>query len=107
MIDRTNEPAGPQDPGEAVEGAPSPLRAPDGGTGHGSASGHKLRLDQFLKFRGAVSTGGEAKVRIQSGEVSVNGAIETRRGRGLRSGDRVVIDGREFDVENDLFGDGE
>ena len=37
-----------------------------------------IRLDQFLKLADAVQGGGEAKVRIQAGEVSVNGEPETR-----------------------------
>lgn len=53
-----------------------------------------LRLDQFLKWQGLVFTGGEAKQRIQSGEVRVNGFQETQRGRKLKSGDRVEIDGQ-------------
>ena len=32
-----------------------------------------MRLDQFLKWQGWVATGGEAKLRIQAGDVSVNG----------------------------------
>jgi ribosome-associated protein len=51
-------------------------------------------LDQFLKLAEAVSGGGEAKVRVQTGEVQVNGQVETRRGRKLRPGDEVGIDGR-------------
>jgi ribosome-associated protein len=54
-----------------------------------------VKLDQFLKFQGLVGTGGEAKQRIQRGDVTVNGAIETRRGRQLAPGDAVAIDGRE------------
>jgi ribosome-associated protein len=54
-----------------------------------------LKLDQFLKFQGLVGTGGEAKLRIQRGDVRVNGAIETRRGRQLALGDAIQIDGRE------------
>lgn len=57
-----------------------------------------IRLGQFLKLACAVSTGGEAKARIQSGEVRVNGAVELRRGAQLKSGDRVEIDGRTFQV---------
>ncbi|MEY2644123.1 MAG: hypothetical protein RLZZ611_772 [Cyanobacteriota bacterium] len=53
-----------------------------------------LRLDQFLKWQALVSTGGEAKQRIQGGEVRVNGFQETRRGRKLRPGDRVELAGR-------------
>ncbi|MFM7753795.1 MAG: RNA-binding S4 domain-containing protein, partial [Cyanobium sp.] len=50
----------------------------------------------YLKFQGLVATGGEAKLRIQRGDVRVNGAIETRRGRQLAVGDAVGIDGREL-----------
>lgn len=63
----------------------------------------KLRLDQFLKYLSWVGTGGEAKVRIQSGEVLVNGEVETRRGRGLRPGDVVGFAGREAVVDPALF----
>ncbi len=55
-----------------------------------------VKLDQFLKFQGLVATGGEAKLRIQRGDVRVNGAIETRRGRQLALGDAVTIDGCEL-----------
>ena len=54
-----------------------------------------MKLDQFLKYQGLVGTGGEAKLRIQRGDVRVNGAIETRRGRQLALGDAVALDGRE------------
>ena len=54
-----------------------------------------MKLDQFLKWQGLVGTGGEAKQRIQRGDVTVNGTIETRRGRQLAPGDAVAIDGRE------------
>jgi ribosome-associated protein YbcJ (S4-like RNA binding protein) len=40
-----------------------------------------IKLDQFLKFSGISSTGGQAKWMIIDGEVKVNGIIETRRGR--------------------------
>ena len=49
-----------------------------------------MKLDQFLKWMGWVSTGGEAKHLIQASKVSVNGLVETRRGRRLRPGDEVV-----------------
>lgn len=55
-----------------------------------------MKLDQFLKWSALVSTGGEAKLRIQRGDVRVNGAIETRRGRQLHVGDVVSLDGREL-----------
>jgi ribosome-associated protein len=59
----------------------------------------KLRLDQFLKKEGLVGTGGEAKVRIQAGEVTLNGETCTQRGRGLRAGDVIVIAGETRTVE--------
>ena len=60
-----------------------------------------MKLEQFLKWKGLVSTGGEAKHRIQRGDVAVNGVIETRRGRQLASGDAVEIDGREWLVSRE------
>ena len=48
-----------------------------------------MKLDQFLKWQGWVSTGGEAKQVIQSGQVKVNGSVETRRGLKLKAGDYV------------------
>jgi ribosome-associated protein len=58
----------------------------------------ELRLDQFLKWQGLVGTGGEAKFRIQQGDVQVNGALEQRRGRKLQPGDRVRLAGQELVV---------
>lgn len=58
-----------------------------------------IKLDQFLKQIQAVSTGGQAKLIIQDGEVSVNGEVETRRGRKLITGDRVSLDGQTWVVD--------
>ncbi|MBP0000431.1 MAG: RNA-binding S4 domain-containing protein [Cyanobacteria bacterium SID2] len=57
-----------------------------------------IKLDQFLKLVGAVGTGGEAKILVQSGEVSVNGEAETRRGRKLANGDVVFVFGKNYEV---------
>lgn len=57
-----------------------------------------IKLDQFLKWKSLVSSGGEAKHVIGEGQVSVNGEIETRRGRKLRTGDQVEIGGKRFSV---------
>lgn len=57
-----------------------------------------IKLDQFLKWQNIVQTGGEAKIRIQDGEVIVNGRIETRRGKKLRTGDRVTIANKTYTV---------
>lgn len=58
-----------------------------------------IKLDQFLKLKGIASTGGQAKMMIQSGEVKVNGSPETRRGRQLVKGDRVTVADKTFIVE--------
>ena len=63
--------------------------------------GWTIHLDDFLKREGLVGTGGEAKVRIQSGEVRVNGEVETRRRKQLRSGDLVECLGEQLVVEMD------
>lgn len=56
-----------------------------------------ITLDQSLKWAGVVDTGGEAKAIIATGEVLVNGEIETRRGRKLHPGDKVTLpDGQEM-----------
>lgn len=52
-----------------------------------------IKLEQFLKLARIAPTGGQAKLLIQSGQVRVNGEVETRRGRKLRPGDRVEVDG--------------
>ncbi|ASC73115.1 hypothetical protein XM38_040770 [Halomicronema hongdechloris C2206] len=53
-----------------------------------------IKLAQFLKQNQLVQTGGEAKLMIQNGDVRVNGALETRRGRKLVDGDRVSLQGQ-------------
>jgi ribosome-associated protein len=58
-----------------------------------------LRLDHFLKLAFGSETGGQAKLLIQSGEVQVNGAVETRRRRKLVLGDVVEIGGKQFPVK--------
>lgn len=50
-----------------------------------------IKLDAFLKFAGAVGTGGEAKIYIADGKVSVNGEVCTMRGKKLRAGDTVAF----------------
>lgn len=51
-----------------------------------------IKLQDLLKFAGAVETGGDAKLIIQEGRVSVNGEACPMRGKKLRPGDKVVID---------------
>jgi ribosome-associated protein len=55
-------------------------------------------LGQALKASSLVGTGGEAKVLIQAGEVSVNGEVETRRGRKLEEGDVVEVGDERLEI---------
>lgn len=64
-----------------------------------AAGNEYIKLDQFLKLAGIVETGGEAKHFILSGQVIVNGSIETRRGRKLYHGDVVTVDEEEMVVQ--------
>ena len=57
-----------------------------------------IRLGQVLKATGMVESGAEAKEIIQDGLVSVNGEIETRRGRKLHQGDVVSYEGKELEI---------
>lgn len=58
-----------------------------------------IKLDSFLKYSGAVMTGGEAKELIQGGKVLVNGEICTMRGKKLRDGDTAELCGKIFTVK--------
>jgi ribosome-associated protein len=58
-----------------------------------------IDLQDFLKMRGMVETGGEAKFRVQGGEVRLNGEIETRRRKKLRRGDIVEYAGERVRVD--------
>jgi ribosome-associated protein len=54
--------------------------------------GDTIRLGQVLKLAGIAATGGEARALVEEGRVTVNGAVERRRGRQLRPGDEVAAD---------------
>lgn len=57
-----------------------------------------IKLGQLLKKAGMVSSGVEAKIVIQDGEVLVNGEVETRRGKKIYDGDEVTFDGETVRV---------
>ena len=57
-----------------------------------------IKLQDLLKFANLVETGGEAKERIQGGEVRVNGEVCTMRGKKMRPGDVVLFAGQELTV---------
>ena len=50
-----------------------------------------VELDNVLKALDLVANGAEAKQRIRTGSVKVNGHVETRVRRKLRSGDSVEL----------------
>lgn len=52
----------------------------------------EIKLGQFLKLAGLVEDGAEARIAVQSGDVTVNGEVETRRGHHLADGDVVLVD---------------
>ena len=52
-----------------------------------------IRLGQFLKLANLVDSGADAKPVVQDGLVTVNGEVETRRGRQLVPGDVVTLGG--------------
>lgn len=54
-----------------------------------------IKLDQLLKFADISQSGGESKVFIKSEEVRVNGEIVTQRGKKIRPGDEVEVEGFE------------
>jgi ribosome-associated protein len=85
--------------------------SPPGGEGR-ERRAPTLRLDDALKLAGLAATGGQAKHRIQAGEVTVNGAVETRRKRLLRPGDVIALDGETYEIDlepddDDAGGDAE
>ncbi len=57
-----------------------------------------IRLGQFLKLADLVDQGADAKPLLATGEVTVNGEVETRRGRRLVKGDVVTIAGADARV---------
>ena len=58
-----------------------------------------IRLDALLKFVCVAGTGGEAKLFIQSGDVTVGGQPCTQRGKKLRDGDTVRFGGETYIIK--------
>ena len=55
-----------------------------------------IKLQDLLKFAGAVETGGQGKDAVQNGLVKVNGEVCTMRGKKLYPGDRFRFGGQEY-----------
>ena len=57
-----------------------------------------IKLGHALKAAGLVSSGVEAKIVIQDGLVSVDGEIDTRRGKKLYGGEVIEFDGQAVKI---------
>ncbi len=57
-----------------------------------------IELNKLLKLLNLVGSGGEAKMRIDNGEVIVNEVVELRRRKKLKPGDVVCFNGKEIKV---------
>ena len=57
-----------------------------------------IKLQDLLKFADLVSTGGEAKIVVQEGEVKVDGEVCTMRGKKIRPGNVVEFGGEQLTV---------
>jgi len=60
--------------------------------------GEYITLAQAVKVVGLADTGGQAKARVRSGDIRVNGAVDTAPGRKLRAGDRFGTGEREWTI---------
>lgn len=58
-----------------------------------------IKLDSLLKFAEVVSSGGEAKVMILDEMVRLNGKITTQRGKKIRPGDIVKVEGLDEQIK--------
>ena len=58
-----------------------------------------IKLGQALKAAGFVEDGVEPKIEITSGNVLVNGEVDTRRGRKLYDGDVVTFNGKQIQIK--------
>ncbi|MEL6105861.1 MAG: RNA-binding S4 domain-containing protein [Planctomycetota bacterium] len=62
-----------------------------------------MRLDDLIKRSGLVGSGGQAKLLIQDGQVSVNGEIETRRRKQLQLGDVIEFLDQQITLDESFF----
>lgn len=60
-----------------------------------------IKLGDFLKLASICSSGGEAKIRVASGEILVNNVVCTMRGKKLKNKDVITVDGMEYLVKNE------
>ncbi|CCI84624.1 hypothetical protein FC52_GL001654 [Lactobacillus pasteurii DSM 23907 = CRBIP 24.76] len=58
--------------------------------------GEYITLSQFLKEESIISSGGQAKWYLQDNPVILNGESENRRGKKLRAGDELEVNGEVY-----------
>lgn len=59
-----------------------------------------VTLGQFLKLADIISSGGQAKFFLEDVQIKVNGEVDQRRGRKLRDGDKIEVEGfGDFQIE--------
>ena len=61
--------------------------------------GEFIQLNQFLKLENHAMSGGDARSRIENGEVKVNGEVTNVIRKKLRTGDTVEIDGTVYQIK--------
>lgn len=64
-----------------------------------SISTDYITLGQFLKLADIIETGGEAKMFLASNKVIIDGVEDNRRGRKLRGGEKLEINGESFEIK--------
>ncbi|MHC4221334.1 MAG: RNA-binding S4 domain-containing protein [Planctomycetota bacterium] len=57
-----------------------------------------VELYKILKFEGLADSGGRAKQVIEDGQVSVNGAVETKKRKKIAAGDKIEFSGKSIKV---------
>ena len=57
-----------------------------------------IKLGQALKAAGLVSSGVDAKIVIQDGQVTLNGQVELQRGKKLYENDVVEFHGQQVKI---------
>jgi ribosome-associated protein len=63
--------------------------------------GHEyIQLNNLLKVQHLVGTGGEANIRIDNGEVIVNGETEYQKRKKIRPGDYVIFQNIKITILN-------
>ena len=58
-----------------------------------------IALIRFVKLAGAASSGGQSKIMVDSGQVTLNGEVCTMRYKKLFDGDKVIVDGKLYNCK--------